>query len=116
MHGTYDEVLEDAPSERRMLEAAVLNRSISAMRQADGPMAAPGKRLDTLLEVTRLWSLLLEDLGNDDHPLDPQLRANLLSIGIFVLKHCDKMRDDRAVSFGPVIEITEQLVIGLKAG
>ena len=95
-----------------MREAALLGQSASLMRIADGAEATTAQRMEAARFAERLWSGLLDDLASPRNGLEPALRADLISIGIFVMRTtAEAARGERA--FAPCIDITEQLRAGL---
>ena len=109
---TYDDILLDSGSEARAREAELLGRSAALMRAADGPVATLANRLEAARYAERLWSHLLDDLASPGNALDPALRADLISIGIFVMRaSADAARGEG--SFEGAAAVTEQLRVGL---
>ena len=110
----YHDILDESGGEARAREAELVGRSLALMRGATQSEAAPAAALEAARFAERLWSHLIEDLGSPRNALDPDLRADLISIGLFV------MRETRAAADGTgrldaAIEVTEQLHAGLSA-
>ena len=111
---SYDDILADSGAEARAVEAELLGRSAALMRAADREGAGTGERIEASRYAERLWSHLLDDLGSPANALDPALRADLISIGIFVMRaSAEAARGER--SFAACVDITEQLRDGLSA-
>ena len=72
------------------------------------------KRTMAIHSTFQVWVYFLEDLASAENHNSESLKANLISIGIFVLNHLDKMRKDRALNFAPIMEISETIQGGLK--
>ena len=64
---------------------------------------------DTLM----VWSFLLEDLADSDNDLPDQLRADLISIGIFVVKEVEQIRLAQSDDIETLIEINTAIRNGL---
>ena len=111
---SYDDILLDAGPDGRAREAELLARSAALMRAADAPGASPAAAAKAARFAERLWSRLIEDLGSPGNALDPALRADLISIGLFVMRTADDARLGRG-EFRPAMEVTETLRRGLAA-
>lgn len=61
----------------------------------------------------RLWSRLAEDLRSDANALPIQLRAQLISLSEFVLKHTLRVLAGKA-SIAPLIDINTSIMRGLR--
>ncbi len=113
-HFSYGEIINDAGSTSRDRERLALDRSIELLREADQQGGESKVALEALLYVQRLWSLLLEDLAKPENDLPEKLRADLLSIGFWILKEADISRDDKARSFKGLIDVSSIIRDGLK--
>ena len=111
---SYDDMMMDAGADGRQREAELLFRSAELMRRADAPGAGPRAVLDAALFAERLWSRLIEDLGSPLNALDASLRADLISIGLFVMRSADAARRGEG-GFAAASEITDTLRRGLAA-
>jgi len=113
-HFAYSEAVADSASENRELERAVLLQSIAIMEDAE--TAGPGSReaIEAVFFVTRLWCHLIEDLGSPGNGLKAELRAKLISIGLFLIRAADEVRSGERRSFQGMIEITRSVAEGLK--
>jgi flagellar biosynthesis activator protein FlaF len=110
----YSESLAESSSENRQSERALLLESIELMRSAEA--AGPQSRLaiDATYFVTKLWCHLIEDLGRPENALPPELRAKLISIGLFLIRASEEVRAGERRSFSGMIEITATIAEGLK--
>ncbi|MFN4298007.1 MAG: flagellar biosynthesis regulator FlaF [Brevundimonas sp.] len=71
-------------------------------------------RIDALDWNRRLWSTLATDCSNPDNALPAPLRAQLISISLFVSRHSSAvMRKEE--DFEPLIEINKMIMQGLGA-
>ena len=110
----YSEAIEDEQGEARAQEQQAIADSIAAMEQSDLEPSHVGKRVEAIYFVVRLWSHLLNDLASGENASAPELKAGIISIGIFILRHVEKMRKDTTLTFAPVIEISNTILAGLK--
>ncbi len=112
----YTEILEDAPVEARDRERQAVERSIELLNAARKNGAGSKQAVEALHYLDRLWSLLLDDLANAENRLPKELRASLISIGIWILREIEELRSQRARSFNGLIDISEIICKGLGRG
>ncbi len=65
-------------------------------------------------ENNRLWTVLAGDLARPDNALPESLRAQLLSLAIFVRKHGDRVLSDTE-EVGVLVDINTAVMRGLRA-
>ena len=113
MYSSYAEIIDDSAEHGRSSEREALLLSIVAMEEADRDPSNPGKRANAIYAVSRLWATLLEDLASPQNGYPPELRAQIVSIGIFILRQCEHLRRDNARNFAVVTEICRIIEKGL---
>lgn len=113
-HFGYDEVMEESCNEARAQERRALQHAVELLAAAEEKGVRSREAVDALLYVNRLWSVLLEDLASPENELPEALRANLISIGLWVLKETENIRFQRSDNFRGVMEICEIIAEGLK--
>ncbi|MEM6676684.1 MAG: flagellar biosynthesis regulator FlaF [Pseudomonadota bacterium] len=97
----------------RSIEGAVLTQVTGQLRAATAP-DAPFPALVSAVDANRrLWTTLIADLGSSDNALPEALRAQLISLGIFVLRHGEKVVR-REAEAGPILEINAAVIRGLR--
>lgn len=101
----YAEIEEDSPADARERERQLLDQSIDLLTRAveEGPKSFV--RVDAIHFTIRLWSALLEDLASPDNALPKELRANLISIGIWILREADKVRKGESDNVSGILDI-----------
>jgi flagellar biosynthesis activator protein FlaF len=110
----YSETLADAPADARQREREAIQRSIDLLRNAREKGANSREAIDALYYLDRLWSLLLDDLASSDNRLPKELRASLISIGIWILRQVENIRNDRSDDFDGLIDVSKTICMGLK--
>lgn len=110
---SYGEIINEAAETARERERAAVGRSIELMEAAETSGARSREAIEALLYTRRLWSMLLEDLAKADNELPAELRANLISIGLWIMKEAEKVRLEEQGSFRPLIEVSSILRDGL---
>ncbi len=111
---SYGEIVNEAAAGSRERERAAIHRSIELLQAAEKGGVRSREAIEALLFTRRLWAILLEDLGNPANGLPPELRANLISIGFWVMKEAERLRREESATFRPLIEISTILRDGLK--
>jgi flagellar biosynthesis activator protein FlaF len=110
---SYAEVVDESPREMRARERQAMDRAIELLRAAREK--GPGSRevVDALFYLRRLWSIFMDDLNNPENELPQQLRAGLISIGIWINKEIERVRTGQTKDLTPMIEINEIIRDGL---
>jgi len=112
----YSESLEDAQESAREDEREVLGDSITVMEESDRDPDNLVKRIEAIYLTTRLWSHFLNDLASQDNVSSDEMKGGLISIGIFIMRHVEKMRTDKQLTFEPIVDITKTIYEGLNNG
>jgi flagellar protein FlaF len=104
-HEAYEAVAEDSGAEARERERVALSRGIDRLeRLAEGRVSAEDL-VESLLYVRRLWAIFIEDLSHPENGLPEQLRADIISIGLWVIKEADRLREQRSNDVIQLVEI-----------
>lgn len=111
---SYAEVLEDGGAEQRANERVALTHGIGLLQEAAEKDTPAHRRTEALLYINRLWAFLLEDLVKSDNALPAQLRADLISIGIWVLRETEAIRLGQSENFADLITINTIIRDGMK--
>lgn len=114
LNQAYAESIEDAQRDARNQESKVLSVSIEKMSDSDGDRENAAKRQEAISFTSRVWNFLLDDLTSRDNQSSDELKAALISIGIYIMKYLEKMRKDQNSQFHPLIEITSTILLGLE--
>jgi len=110
----YNEAVEDSHQTMRARERAAMDKVIGMLRAAQekGPLSR--ERVEALFYLRRLWAIFLDDLNDSNNELPDQLRAGIVSIGIWMMKEIDRVRARVTDDLAPMIEINEIIRDGLK--
>lgn len=109
----YAEVLDDAGPVARSHERRALDRAIELLTLAEQRGRRSREAIEALLFTDRLWSVFLEDLASPENGLPRELRASLISIGVWVLKEVELIRREESDNFAGLIEICANIRGGL---
>ena len=110
---SYEEALSQAGSRQRENERAALEQSVSMLRSAE--KAGPDSReaIDAIFFLNRLWSFLLEDLAKPENGLPDDVRAKLISIGIWMLNEAQAISNGKSRNFAGLIDVSNVIAEGL---
>lgn len=111
---SYAEIESDSLVGSREREQQLLDQSIALMDQAikDGPNSMA--TVEAMHFTIRLWTYLMQDLAEPENELPDDLRASLISIGIWILKEADAVRIGEQGSIAEIRDITAIIRDGLK--
>ena len=110
---SYAEVLEETPQTARQRERHAIEHSIELLRAAEKAGVNSRETIDALLFVRRLWGILIEDLAKAENDLPQQLRADLISIGLWIMREADDIRLEKSANFKAMIEVSQSICEGL---
>ncbi len=110
----YNEVIEDSRQTMRARERQAMDRVIAMLRAAQEKGAHSRERVEALFYLRRLWMIFLNDLRDPNNELPDQLRAGIISIGIWMNKEIDRVQRGPTNDLTPMIAINELIRDGLK--
>jgi flagellar biosynthesis activator protein FlaF len=110
----YNEVIEDSRQTMRARERQAMDRVIAMLRTAQEKGPGSRERVEALFYLRRLWMIFLNDLNDPNNELPEQLRAGIISIGIWMMKEIDRVRGAATNDLTPMIEINALIRDGLK--
>jgi flagellar biosynthesis activator protein FlaF len=110
----YEQIAEDTSDRIRSNEVRAIEHSVLLMEKADQSGMQPRSVIEAVFFVNRLWGVLLEDLASRDNVLPEDLRAKLISIGIWILRTAEDIRQNKASDFKAMISISQTIAQGLK--
>jgi flagellar biosynthesis activator protein FlaF len=109
----YEQVAEDTSDRIRRNELQAIEHSILLMKKAASVHMAPRETIEAVFFVNRLWGVLMEDLASRENELSEELRAKLISIGIWVLRTTEDIRQNKVKNFDALISISQTIAAGL---
>jgi flagellar biosynthesis activator protein FlaF len=110
----YNDVIEDSRQTLRARERAAMDRVIGMLRSAQEKGPQSRELIDALCYLRRLWVIFIDDLNDPNNELPDQLRAGIISIGIWMNKEIDRVRGGLTNDLTPMIEINQLIRDGLK--
>jgi flagellar protein FlaF len=109
----YNEIVEESPNVMRARERQAFDRVIEMLRAGREKGSGSREAIEALYQLKCLWSVLLDDLKRPENLLPKELRAGLISIGIWVMKEVSRSGPDASIDLTALIEINEIIREGL---
>lgn len=110
---SYDEIVEDGQADARLREGQALDRALDMLEAARLRGADSREAIDALFFLRRLWTIFLDDIAEPGNGLPDALKAQLVSIGMWVLREIEDIRARRSQNFEGLIEINAIIREGL---
>jgi flagellar biosynthesis activator protein FlaF len=110
---SYLRVVSDSPSAERRRERDAILRTIDMMMLAETAGRQSVDAAKAMLAVQRLWSIFIEDLSQPENALPPKLRADMISIGLWMFREIENIRSGEEKSFQALIEVSASIADGL---
>jgi flagellar biosynthesis activator protein FlaF len=111
---SYAEIQTDSIADAKDRERQLLTRSIDLLGVASEAGPASMQAIEALHFMNRVWTTFIEDLGSPDNALPKELRANLISIGLWLLREGEEIRQGRSNNFEGLIEISQIIRDGIQ--
>ena len=111
---SYADIQTDSVADARDRERQLLSRSIDMLSAAKHSGAKSMEAVEALHFMNRVWTTFMEDLGNSDNSLPRELRANLISIGLWLLREGEDVRQGRSDNFEGLIEVSQIIRDGIQ--
>ena len=101
----YEAAVDDSAYEARSRERQALSLGIDRLERIQKDRFSVEDLVESLLYVRRLWTIFIEDLAHPENALPEKLRADIISIGLWVVKEADRLREQRSNDVEQLIEI-----------
>jgi flagellar protein FlaF len=113
-HISYAEHLTNSPKECRERERAALEHAISLLCKAESTGLPSPTAAAALDFVSRLWNIFIQDLVDPENDLPEALKADLISVGLWVVKEAALIRCGQSKNLRGLSEICTIIRDGLK--
>ena len=110
---SYEETLSDSSVRQRENEKLAIEQSVTLLKSAEKAGAGSREAIDAIFFLNRLWSFLLEELAKPDNALPQHIRANLISIGIWLLREAEAISNGKSRNFDGLIDVSNTIAEGL---
>ncbi|CDX28301.1 Flagellar biosynthesis regulatory protein FlaF [Mesorhizobium plurifarium] len=111
---SYADIQTDSVADAKDRERQLLTRSIDMLAAAAAVGAESMEAVEALHFTNRIWTTFVEDLGSSDNALPKELRANLISIGLWLLRETEDIRQGRTNNFEGLIEVSQIIRDGIQ--
>ena len=111
---SYSEILEDAGALGRERERLAFDRALDMLRTAEARGAAGPDRTAAIAVLQDLWNILIADLLDPENGLPEELRANLVSIGVWTMREVGAALQAPERSLAALIEVNTAIRDGLR--
>ena len=109
----YAEALADDEGLARGEESVGLIHLVKMLEKASTVGVNSRESIEALASFNAVWSALLEDLADNENYLPLEMRARLISIGIFLMKETEKIQRGRSSNWSVLIDVTGIIAEGL---
>ncbi len=110
---SYAEILGDSGAEGRQEERLALDHALELLSSAREKGPTSPEAAQAVLYLQKLWGFLIRDLSDPNNELADALRANLISIGLWVIKEADDIVQARSTNFAGLIDVNKTIRDGL---
>lgn len=111
---SYADIQTDSVADAKDRERQLLTRSIDLLSAAAAVGPQSMEAVEALHFTNRVWTNFVEDLGSSDNALPKELRANLISIGLWLLREAEDIRQGRTDNFEGIIEVSQIIRDGIQ--
>jgi len=109
----YQEAADDDGNEAREREYEAFTLMIQRLEAVRDHAPASKERRETIALCAALWRFLINDLREDDNALPQALRADLISLGLWVIRQTEMIQSGNSVDWDEIIDIHRQIRDGL---
>ncbi len=110
---SYAEVAEDTAADARNREHQALSHSIVLLEKAEAKGTRSREAIEAVYTIRSMWAILIEDLAGSDNALPESLRAELISIGLWIMREAEAIRLGKSDNFKGIIEVSSMIRDGL---
>ncbi|HEY6632146.1 MAG TPA: flagellar biosynthesis regulator FlaF [Rhizobiaceae bacterium] len=111
---SYADIQTDSVADAKDRERQLLTRSIDLLIDARAAGTDSMESIEAIHFLSRVWTSLMEDLGSPENALPRELRANLISIGLWLLREAEDVRQGRSDNFDGLIEVSQIIRDGIQ--
>ena len=111
---SYADIQTDSIADAKDRERQLLSRSIDLLTTARQRGHQSTEAIEAIQFMNRVWTSFIEDLGSAENQLPVELRANLISIGLWLLREAEEVRQGRTDNFEGLIEVSQIIRDGIQ--
>jgi flagellar protein FlaF len=102
----YNEFAEASQTDLRENERLAIERSIGLLRKAKERGVQSRETIEAVFYLQTLWVYFIEELGKKENALPEDIRAGLISVGLWLLKESENIRLEKSENFDGLIDIS----------
>lgn len=110
---SYEEMLNESGGRQRENERLAIEQSVTLLKSAEQAGPRSREAVEAIIFLNRLWSFFLEDLSKAENGLPDDVRAKLISIGIWMLKEAQAISNGKSSNFSALIDVSNVIAEGL---
>ncbi|RPD37345.1 flagellar biosynthesis regulator FlaF [Candidatus Liberibacter solanacearum] len=114
MRQYYNEIVQESSVESRKREFWILNKSISLLSSAHQSKPNSREVVEALYYTNRVWVVFIQDLVSESNQLTEEVKLNLISIGLWILEECERIRRNESNNYQAIIDVMSVVRDGLK--
>jgi len=111
---SYADIQTDSIADAKDRERQLLDRSIDLLLLARDAGVNSLQSIEAIHFLHRIWTTFIEDLGSSENELPKELRANLISIGLWLLREAESVRQGTSDNFEGLIEVSQIIRDGIQ--
>jgi flagellar biosynthesis activator protein FlaF len=111
---SYAEVQSESVADARDRERQLVSRSVDMLIDARDLGPQSRETVEALHFLNRVWTHFVEDLASPENALPKELRANLISIGLWLLREAEEVRQGRSDNIDGLIEVSQIIRDGMQ--
>jgi len=111
---SYAEIQTDSIADAKDRERQLLTRSIDLLVAAREKGPNTIQAAEAIHFMNRVWTSFMQDLGSSENELPKELRANLISIGLWLLREGETISQGNSSNFEGLIEVSQIIRDGIQ--
>jgi flagellar protein FlaF len=105
-HTKYREFADGSQKDMRESERMAIDRSIELLRRAKKNGVASRESVEAVFYLQSLWVYFIEELGKKENALAEEIRASLISIGLWIMRESEEIRLGHSRNFDGLIDVS----------
>ena len=109
----YNDIANNSPLNYRRIEREAILRSIHDLE--NGLKSGPGsvETVKACAVIQQMWTIFLSDVMNDDNKQPLEMRASIISIGLWIQRELAEIVSGKSNNFSGITEILSIIADGL---
>ena len=105
--------MADDPGLKRAREREAFEQSVVMLEAAERAGTGSQVARDAAAYLHRLWGFLIEDLGRPENDLPAELRAGLMSLGLWTMRELTRVDQAEPANFMLLKHVSRSMAAGL---